>query len=89
MEIIKEALMQWGEAMQLGMENRTMFYSPVLNHWRVKKWAGKGAKGFIYDGESFMMAFENLLGPHAAGLPLHSTGEDITVESQVDKPVNE
>jgi hypothetical protein len=50
MEIIKEALMQWGEAIHLSMENRTMFYSPVLDHWRVKKWAGKSAKSFIYDG---------------------------------------
>ena len=68
MEIIKEALMQWGEAIHLSMENRTMFYSPVLDHWRVKKWAGKKAKSFIYDGSSFMMAFECLLGTHAAGL---------------------
>jgi hypothetical protein len=66
MEIIKEALMQWGEAIHLSMENRTMFYSPVLDHWRVKKWAGKNAKSFIYDGGSFMMAFEYLLGTHAA-----------------------
>ncbi len=66
MEIIKEALMQWGEAIHLSMENRTMYYSPVLGHWRVKKWAGKSAKSFIYDGGSFMMAFEYLLGTHAA-----------------------
>jgi hypothetical protein len=74
MEIIKEALMQWGEAIHLSMENRTMFYSPVLDHWRVKKWAGKNAKSFIYDGGSFMMAFEYLLGTHAAEHPLQATG---------------
>jgi hypothetical protein len=65
-EPIKEALMKWGEAMQVGMENRTMFYSPVLDRWRVKKWAGKGGKGLVYDGESFERAFEHLLGTHAA-----------------------
>ena len=27
MEIIKKSLMQWGEAMQLTMENRSLFYS--------------------------------------------------------------
>ncbi len=73
MEIIKEALMQWGEAIHLSMENRTMFYSPVLDHWRVKKWAGKNAKSFIYDGDSFMMAFEYLLGTHAGEYPLQAT----------------
>jgi hypothetical protein len=36
-EIIKEALMKWGEAMQVVMENRSLFYSHVLDHWRVKK----------------------------------------------------
>ncbi len=69
MEVIKEALMKWGEAMHVSMENRTMFYSPVLGHWRVKKWAGKGTKGFIYDGDSFEVAFEHLLGAHAAEHP--------------------
>ena len=88
MEIIKEALMQWGEAIHLSMENRTMFYSPVLDHWRVKKWAGKNAKSFIYDGGSFMMAFEYLLGTHAAEHPLHPTGGDVADESQVDKPAS-
>lgn len=63
MEIIKESLMQWGEAMQLTMENRSLFYSPVLKHWRVKKWAGKGARKFIYQGEEFSEAFKVLLGP--------------------------
>ncbi len=86
MEIIKEALMQWGEAIHLSMENRSMYYSPVLDHWRVKKWAGKNAKSFIYDGGSFMMAFESLLGTHAAEHPLHLTGGDVAIESQVDKP---
>jgi hypothetical protein len=65
-EIIKEAMMQWGEAIQVIMENRTMFYSPVLGHWRVKKWAGKGVKSYVYDGDSFMTASETLLGAHAA-----------------------
>jgi hypothetical protein len=66
MEIIKEALMQWGEAMHLSMENRSLFYSPVLGHWRVKKWAGKNAKSYLYDGDNFMTAFEYLLGAHAS-----------------------
>jgi hypothetical protein len=58
MEIIKESLMQWGEAMQVTFENRSLFYSPVLNHWRVKKWAGKDARKFLYEGESFQEAFD-------------------------------
>jgi hypothetical protein len=66
MEIIKEALMKWGEAMHLSMENRTLFYSSVLDHWRVKKWAGKSARGLLYDGGDFTEAFECLLGSHAA-----------------------
>ena len=66
MEPIKAALMQWGEAMQLGMENRSLFYSPVLKHWRVKKWSGKEAKSFLYDGGDFRTAFEAFLGTHAA-----------------------
>ena len=86
MEIIQQALMHWGEAMQLGMENRTMFYSPVLHHWRVKKWAGKNAKSFIYDGSNFMTAFEHFLGTHATELPPHSPSEDEVAESQADKP---
>jgi hypothetical protein len=65
METIKEALMQWGEAMHVSMENRALFYSPVLNHWRVKKLAGQKAKSFLYDGDSFIKAFECLLGTHA------------------------
>ncbi len=80
MEIIKEALMQWGEAMQVVMENRAMSYSPVLGHWRVKKWAGKGAKRFIYDGDDFMAAFEQLLGPRAAAQTLPPA------EGQADEP---
>ncbi len=75
MEIIQEALMQWGEAIHLSMENRAMFYSPVLDHWRVKKLAGKSAKSFLYDGNSFMMAFECLLGTHATEHPLQETKE--------------
>lgn len=69
METIKEALMQWGEAMHVIMENRAMFYSPVLKHWRVKKLAGIGAKSFLYDGSDFMAAFETLLGTHAGEGP--------------------
>jgi hypothetical protein len=64
MEIIKKELMQWGEAMQLTMENRSLFYSPVLKHWRVKKWAGKDARSFIYEGSSFEEAFNTFLGSH-------------------------
>jgi len=66
MEPIQENMMQWGETMQLFMENRSLFYSPVLKHWRVKKWAGKNAKGLLYDGDSFAAALNALLGPHAA-----------------------
>jgi hypothetical protein len=69
LEIIKEALMQWGEAMHLNMENRTMFYSPVLNHWRVKKLAGNNAKSLLYDGSNFTIAFEHLLGTHSSEHP--------------------
>ena len=65
MEPIKESLEKWGEAMQVVMENRSLFYSPVLDHWRVKKWAGKKAKGFLYDGPSFEEAFIVFLGSHA------------------------
>ena len=64
MEPIKEALMKWGEAMQLRMENRTLHYSPVLDHWRVKKWSGKEARKFLYDGIDFDQAFQVLLGSH-------------------------
>lgn len=71
-EPIKEAMMQWGESMQLFMENRIIFYSPVLKHWRVKKFAGKGAKGFLYDGTSFDDAFACLLGPNAGDPADHS-----------------
>jgi hypothetical protein len=74
MEAIKAALTQWGEAMQVGMENRSLFYSPVLKHWRVKKWAGERAKSLLYDGESFETAFEIFLGPHAADT-LHPPAE--------------
>ncbi|MCD6426350.1 MAG: hypothetical protein J7L35_12715 [Anaerolineales bacterium] len=62
MEKIKESLMQWGEAMQLTMENRSLFFSPVLKHWRIKKWTGKDARKFIYKGGSFEDAFEVFLG---------------------------
>ena len=66
MEPIKESLMKWGEAMQLVMENRSLFYSRVLDHWRVKKWSGKREKGFLFDGPSFEQAFEVLLGSHTS-----------------------
>jgi len=85
MEIIKEALMQWGETIHLSMENRSMFYSPVLDHWRVKKWAGKNAKSFLYDGDSFMMAFEYLLGTHAVEHLPHKAGGDGQGENQVNR----
>jgi hypothetical protein len=62
MEIIQQSLMKWGEAMQLTMENRSLFYSPVLKHWRVKKWSGKNARKFLYDGENFLEAFDILMG---------------------------
>jgi hypothetical protein len=65
MEVIKEALMKWSEAMQVVMENRALSYSHVLDHWRVKKWAGKREKGFLYDGPSFEEAFKVFLGSHA------------------------
>jgi hypothetical protein len=65
MEIIKEALMQWGDAMLVIMENRGLFYSPVLHHWRVKKLVGVDKKNFLFDGTDFNAAFETLLGPHA------------------------
>ncbi len=66
MEIIKKSLMQWGNAMNLNMENRALFYSPVLKHWRVRKLAGTDKQGFLYDGEDFMAALSALLGTHAA-----------------------
>ena len=64
MEPITEKMMQWGETMQLFMENRSLYYSPVLKHWRVKKWAGKNAKGLLYDGDNFEAAFDVLMGAH-------------------------
>jgi hypothetical protein len=76
METIKESMMQWGDAMHLFMENRALFYSPVLKHWRVKKYGGKSTKGFIYDGDNFMTAFASLLGPHASEHPLQTGGGD-------------
>lgn len=75
MEIIKETMMQWGETMPLIMENRALFYSSVLKHWRVKKLAGISAKSFLYDGESFEEAFVCLLGTHASGHPTGREGE--------------
>jgi hypothetical protein len=70
MEPIKEALMKWGEAIQLRMENRTLHYSPVLDHWRVKKWSGKDARSFLYDGEDFQQAFQALLGSQKDDSPV-------------------
>ena len=75
MEKIKESLMQWGEAMQLTMENRSLFYSPVLKHWRVKKWVGKGSRSFLYDDSSFEEAFKIFIGPRGG------TGPGITDEN--------
>jgi hypothetical protein len=62
METIIEAMIQWGELMTLGMANRTLSYSPVLGHWRVKKWTGKDARSFLYDGSNFDEAFKVLVG---------------------------
>lgn len=69
MDMIRDALMKWGEAMQVRMENRTLHYSPVLGHWRVKKWSGKDARSFLYDGEDFQQAFQALLGTHGDDTP--------------------
>lgn len=66
MEIIQESLKQWGEAMQVTMENRSLFYSPVLDHWRVKKWSGKDARSLLYDGINFEEAFQIFLGIHSS-----------------------
>lgn len=74
MEIIKESLIQWGEAMQLIMENRSLSYSPVLKHWRVKKWTGKEARSFLYDDRSFEEAFKVLMGPR--GVPSSKSNID-------------
>lgn len=63
--MIMDALMKWGEALQIRMENRTLHYSPVLRHWRVRKWSGKNARSFLYDGEDFEAAFQILLGTNA------------------------
>ncbi len=75
MEIIKNSLMQWGEAMQLTMENRSLFYSQVLEHWRVKKWAGKDARSFIYEGRSFEEAFKAFMGHHTINPSTADEGE--------------
>ncbi len=76
MEIIKKSLMQWGEAMQLTMENRSLYYSPVLKHWRVKKWTGKDARSFTYEGGSFEEAFEIFMGTHGVDLSEASVGKE-------------
>ena len=65
MDKIRDALMKWGEAMQVRMENRTLHYSIILGHWRVKKLSGKDARRFLYDGEDFQQAFQVLLGSQA------------------------
>jgi hypothetical protein len=65
MDEIKGAMMQWGESIQLVMENRSLFYSPVLKRWRVKKWAGKNARSFLFEGEDFAHAFEAFMGSHS------------------------
>jgi hypothetical protein len=76
MERIKAALMQWGEAMQVRMENRTLHYSPILGHWRVKKWSGVDARSFLYDGESFEDAFLALLGSNAGKITEAEQGRE-------------
>jgi hypothetical protein len=88
MEIIQETLMQWGEAMNLFMENRSLFYSPVLKHWRVKKWAGKNAKGLIYDGDDLTVALEHLLGPNAAKHTPRLSSDNSPAEGKGYKPAN-
>ena len=88
MDIIKEALMQWGEAMQVSMENRTLFYSPVLGHWRVKKWAGKNARSLIYDDSDFMIAFKHLLGAHASEQIQQTSGGTNAPKREGDEPVS-
>lgn len=76
MDRIKEALMQWGEAIQVRMENRTLHYSPVLGHWRVKKWSGKDSRSFLYDGDSFEDAFLTLLGPNTGNYNESEKGKE-------------
>lgn len=71
MDVIQAALMKWGEAMQVIMENRSLSYSPVLQRWRVKKWSGKEARRFIYEGESFQEAFAHLQGLPSRGADQH------------------
>lgn len=66
MDIIQEALMKWGEAMMVTMENRSLSYSPLLKRWRVKKWSGKNARKFIYEGESLAEAVACLEGRSAS-----------------------
>ncbi len=77
MELIKEALMKWGEAMQVRMENRTLHYSPVLGHWRVKKWSGKDGRIFLYDGECLEDAFQALLGQNTGKGPAPEEGKEL------------
>lgn len=74
--MIRDALMKWGEALQLRMENRTLHYSPVLKHWRVKKWSGKNARSFLYDGADFELAFQILLGKNAQETQERNEGSD-------------
>ena len=64
MEPVQESMMKWGEALHLVMENRSLFYSPVLKRWRVKKWTGKRAKSLLFEGESLHEALAILLEPH-------------------------
>jgi hypothetical protein len=64
MGLIQKELMVWGEAMQVTFANRSLSYSPVLKNWRVKKWPGKGARKFIYQGEDLEEAITHLLGEH-------------------------
>jgi len=73
MEIIKEALVTWGEPICVCMENRSLYYCSVLEKWRVVRGFGRSKKNVLYEGGSFMLAFECLLGTRAAEHPLQPT----------------
>ena len=81
--------MKWGEAMHVKMEDRTLFYSPVLEHWRVKKWTGKRSKSLIYDGTDFMAAFDYFLDTHTAEKPHNSIGTNDLDNGQSEKPITD
>jgi len=49
------------------MENRSLSYSPALDHWRVKKWTRNDARKFLYNGDSFQVVLDFLLGSNKPG----------------------